>query len=162
MDPVEVSRSRGRRVVPRLGLTLVMTVFWAVMDAAFGAAALFGSVTGSTTEILAVYALLTVLALGSFGFAAFDLYHGSFLVGGEAVRSGWPRSRWVSAEETDGAFSKGAQAWVRLIDGSEVRIVTVNYTFLATNRAASQIDDAMREIHAALRLGDEGQRFTGE
>ena len=145
----------GVLVIPRRFQTWMFTGFF------WGAAVFFIVLAvAGVMEIEPVEWLLFVGALVAplVAIGGWFLIMGSFRLDGGRVHAGWPWSRWVDSDEVkridyDGTAATGGLVTLELVDGSAVKLVVVNPTFILSSAEVERIEHSLSRLRRSLGFG---------
>ena len=140
-----------RLVVPRRMQTSLFVAIFLFGGSFVAWLALFGE----TEDGLPLRLFLLGVALVCFLAAAWGLLVGSFRLDDERVHPGWPWSRWIHRDEVDridfaGTPATGGLVVLELVDGSVVKLVVVNPSYILTKAEVARIDRSIKRLHQAL------------
>ena len=140
-----------RLVVPRRMQTSMFVAIFLFGGAFVAWLALFGEIEDGVPLRLFLLAVATLFLL----LAAWGLLVGSFRLDGERVHPGWPWSRWIHRDEVEridfaGTPATGGLVVLELVDGSAVKLVVVNPSYILTRAEVQRIDRSIKRLHRAL------------
>lgn len=138
-------------VVPRR----LQTAAFVLIFVGFGVFVGWLAVFGETDDGLPLRLFLVVMALLCFAIGTWGLLVGSFRLDGERVHAGWPWSRWIHRDEVEridfsGTPATGGLVVLELVDGSTVKLVVVNPSYILTRAEVQRIDASIGRLRRSL------------